>query len=316
MSSMITRMPTAPRRRRRTLAAALLVAISALSVSLAVALPAAAEGADPGPKAKSPQTDLTAFPKLTTEQLATKAGQERAERAKNPAGATGGSDVISTESLPDGSVRVDTYTPVPGVSPEQLVESLRKQGVKDVRVDRHDDVTAQAPSDCAWGQARSVTCPVSYWTNSGHHNPVVLFNDLSDYRWPTNNAVYKWNQTPNIDSWYKYNATWDECNPHSSIHCVEVKSGNYGATGWLGHTTRYYIPPNHGRLIGAKVELNNSYGVPGTTYDHVVTHELGHALGLGHNMWSGDVMYTSANMREDIGGENPMMLASIYSIDR
>ncbi|MGH3860803.1 hypothetical protein [Actinokineospora sp.] len=37
---------------------------------------------------------------------------------------------------------------------------------------------------------------------------------------------------------------------------------------------------------------------------------------LGHNQWPGDVMYFQANMREDIGGENPALLASIYSIYR
>lgn len=312
---------------RRKHVAALLIAVSTLCAGLASAVPASATApgpvADaakpsPGPKAKSPKTNLTAYPKLTDAQLAARSAQERKEAAVSSE-TEPSIDVTTTETLADGQVRVDSYSPAPGVTSDQLADSLRKAGKKDVQVSRHEpeqqtksDIQPLAASDCSYGQARSVTCPVSYWTNMTRANPVVAFNDRSGAAWPTNDAVYKWNRTPNIDSWYY----WNYCPQFSNVHCVDVDSANYGATGWQGHTTRYYVPPTYGRIVSAHVELNDFYSVAGTSYNHIVTHELGHALGLGHNMWSGDLMYPIVNMREDIGGENPELLRSIYSIDR
>jgi hypothetical protein len=304
-------------------------AVIALSVVISLASPGSVTAApqedgrsrgsalpDPGRKAASPVTNLADYPKLTTDQLADRVSRDRTARGAAPA-TEPTLDVISTQTLPDGTVRVDTYTPAPGVTAEQLAASLREQGKVNVVVDRHvateqTDPHAAGADDCSYGQARSVTCPVSYWTNMTRANPVVVFNDHAGAQWPTDNAVYKWNTTPNIDSWYR----WNYCPQYENVHCVDVHSANYGATGWYGNTTHYYVPPLYGRIVGAHVELNDYYGTPGTTRNAVVTHELGHALGLGHNMWSGDVMYYANGPREDIGGENPALLASIYSVTR
>ncbi|NRQ40170.1 hypothetical protein HII36_51360 [Nonomuraea sp. NN258] len=276
---------------------------------------------DPGDKARSPLTDLAAYPKLTSGQLAAKVAAESVAReSADQRESAPFMELTDTSTLPDGRVRVTHFTFIPGTDATKAVKSLRERGFKNVKQEQPEakpnasdsGIGAFGPNDCALGQARSVTCPNSWWSNLGRNNPVVLFNDHSSAAWPTTNAVYKWNQTPNIDSWY----TWNNCNP-SNVHCVDVWSGNYGDTGGLiGETVHYYIPPNHGRIIDAVVRLNDWYQPDTWTRNAMVTHELGHVLGLGHNQWSGDVMHQYVGTREDIGGENPALLAQIYSIDR
>lgn len=276
-------------------------------------------------KANSPETNLAAYPKLTDEQIAEKVAQERAERAKAPVNTTPVMDVTATESLPDGIVRVDIYTPAQGVTPEQLAASLRREGKQNVKVTAHapeshtsgshtkSDVGTAAASDCAYGQARTLTCPVSYWQNLGRGNPVVMFSDYSSAAWPTDSAVYKWNVVPNIDSWYRYGG---HCDVLNDAYCVNVYSANYGNTGWWGRATYYHFLSNSGALIGAEVRLNDYPNLTAAQRNSTVIHELGHVLGLGHNMWSGDVMYAYEPFRQDIGGENSAMLQSIYSVYR
>jgi Matrixin len=313
---------------------AVAMAMAGLSLSIVSAVPASATSApvgvagalatdrspEPGSKARSPRTNLSAYPKLTKEQLAQKVAAENKERAERPPVTGHSPDVISRETLADGRLREEIYTPAPGVTPEQLADMLRKQGKQHVEVARHDepsqsqsDIGAAGADDCAYGWARTITCPVSYWDNLNRPDPLVVISDYSGLAWPTDNAVYKWNAVPNIEVWYQYQA-W--CDPYGDRHCVDVYSGNYGATGWLGRATRYYIPPNYGSFLSAKVDLNEYYPLTNTTHNHVVTHELGHVLGLGHNTWSGDVMYPSGSSREDIGGENAVLLASLYSVYR
>jgi hypothetical protein len=269
---------------------------------------------DPGQKAKSPITTLDTMPKFTAGQLASMSERDRAAQAAQPSGETEHADVVTVETTAEGT-GVALYTPVPGVTPEELAADLRKQGYEDVRIIRGQQVQPMAPGDCAYGRARSITCPVSFWTNNGYEDPIVRFNDHSSDLWPATNAVYKWNQVPNIDSWY----LWNSCPFMAGARCVDVLSANYGATTWVGRTWRFYpTSTHHGafREQGHYVQLNDYHAPVGFTRNNVVTHELGHVLGLGHNTWSGDVLYEIANTREDIGGENPVLLASIYSITR
>ncbi|GII85667.1 hypothetical protein Ssi03_36570 [Sphaerisporangium siamense] len=300
--------------------------MSALTGGLGTAAPAAAQpgavittpggGVERSPKAGSPLTNLAEYPKLTPGQLAARVAEDRGKAARGPSVEQAVTELTSTETLDDGRVAVSTYTLAPGADPAKVADSLRRQGKSDVRLVRHgpapsSGVGTLGSNDCAYGSARTVTCPNSWWSNQTRSNPVVLFNDHSSAAWPVTNAVYKWNQTPNIDSWY----TWNNCNP-SNVHCVDVRSADFGETGWVGLTTHYYIPPNYGRILDAVVDMNDWYAPTTFTRNAAVTHELGHVLGLGHNQWSGDVMYEYVATREDIGGENPALLAQVYSIDR
>jgi Matrixin len=284
---------------------------------------------DPGYKAGSPATNLKQYPKFTAAQLA-KMAQDDAARAATTPGPEGENDyageVESSEILSDGSVAVTTYTPAPGVTPEELATALREDGEPNVEVIDHEDgqdhnraAAAAGPSAdaCSWYAARSITCPNSFWANHSFADPRVRFNDHTSAAWPVTNAVYKWNQTPNIDSYYLRNS----CPFQAGARCVDVYSGNYGASDWVGLATRKYDPgtPQSGRFAeqGHFVQLNDYYN-PGSSFtrNNVATHELGHILGLGHNTSSNDVLYYVANLREDVGGQNPVLLSGIYSVPR
>ncbi|MBU2670282.1 hypothetical protein KOI35_42950 [Actinoplanes bogorensis] len=272
-----------------------------------------AGSADPGAKAKAPATDLAAYPKLTDKQMdAMRAATAKAEPADAEA-----VTVQSVQVTSEGT-SVTTYDPAPGFTPDQLAAKLRAQGKASVRVVKSAStggVSTKAASDCSYGNARTWSCPVSFWRNQGWEDPYVRFNDHSGASWPVSSVVPKWNTVQNIDSEYR----WNSCPAVSGSRCIDVFSGNYGA-GWTGRTTLYYASGSYGAFSnsGAMVQLNDYYdsAAIGGTRNNTTTHELGHALGLGHNLYSGDVMYYAANKREDLGGQNPVMLASIYSITR
>ena len=276
----------------------------------------------PGSKIDSPATNLTEFPKRNLADLEREAAEEAKRADGDPAKLDHIADVQSTDRSVDGkSTTVTLYTPAPKVSAEQLAKFLRDQGKKEVTIVSHGTEGQRGvPSNCSYQYAMTITCPVSYWSNNGFADPLVRFNDHSGSLWPTDNAVYKWNQTRNIDSAYRFNA----CPFQAGARCVDVYSGNYGNTTtggvpWVGLATRKYDGSATSGLFaeqGHYVQLNQAYAPTTFTRNNVVTHELGHILGLGHNGYSADVLYPYANNTEVIGGQNPLLLADLYSIVR
>ncbi|MGC4896797.1 matrixin family metalloprotease [Micromonospora sp. DT31] len=272
--------------------------------------------ADPGSKAKAPTTSLSTYPKLTERQLATmrdRMGQAPATGA--PTIDTSAHATVEVVRFTKDATIVQTYLPAPGVTPDQLATSLRSQGKQGVRVNRPSAFSTSDSESCAYGHARTISCPVSFFRNNGNENPIVVFNDHSGSVWPLTEAVPKWNQVPNIDSWYQ----WNGCPAVAGARCIDVFSGNYGAADWVGLAQRTYPSSTFSGAFadsGQWIQLNDYYAPTTFTRNNVVTHEVGHILGLGHNTYDYDVLYPSATTREDIGGENPVLLSDLYSVVR
>jgi hypothetical protein len=102
------------------------------------------------------------------------------------------------------------------------------------------------------------------------------------------NAVVDWNYNTRIAMWYKVGV--GSCTGFDQR--IYVVQGNYGPLGGLvglatypnGHT---WGQTEHGSWTwlfksGVVVKLNTYYRMSLTSWDHVATHELAHAIGLGH----------------------------------
>lgn len=223
---------------------------------------------------------------------------------------------------------VAEYTAADGVTSDELIEKLRPTVphgstiTTEADAEHGPDATTPrtlVPSNaCADGTARALcgggsdpVHPNLHWANEGYSHPQVRFNDHSGANWPTDAAVAKWNQAQGIDSHYLYN----NCPFQAGARCVDVQSANYGATGWTGYTTYTYDSAYNFTDNNTLTRLNDYYphGSTGQTYRSVVQHELGHALGLGHNVSTTSCMY--APSQTDLPNTDDFdMLASIYSV--
>jgi hypothetical protein len=202
-------------------------------------------------------------------------------------------DVVSIVES-DGLVSITYYTPAPGVSVDALYKRLATAGTPGL-VNPADAPTLLSPdpgggSGCGnsgGANAFANRCPGNRFHWSGSH-PAVYFLDHTGANWPVTTAVEVWNSSTVIDSWYRW---YTQGCPNTS--CVHVYNANYGNTGWTGLTTISYNPSTLEIANGVPVKLNDYYGYNSDGYRQNACHELGHALGLGHNQLfsSGSCMY-------------------------
>ncbi|GGJ83915.1 hypothetical protein GCM10010123_12000 [Pilimelia anulata] len=179
-------------------------------------------------------------------------------------------------------IEVSVYTPGDGVTPDELYRELSGQGVRGLRPPGAGSPNCRIRTAYALDDGK---CPPIRWTWSGYADPQVYFRDRTPANWPVREAVNGWNRSPGVDSFW----TGGAC-PRARKHCVEVRSGDFGK-GWAGNTT-FKMTMGRNFIDGTVlVRLNDRYANGAADRRSTACHELGHALGVGHNTSTASCMY-------------------------
>ncbi|MFC9688148.1 hypothetical protein ACFTSF_06375 [Kribbella sp. NPDC056951] len=180
-------------------------------------------------------------------------------------------DVYTVQQLPNGQTRIGLHQHAGNA--EALRNSLRAQG-KNVLA------AGQAPP----GQRMGLLACESYgtavqwcdhaWSYGGFNDPQVYFLDHTPAGFPVTDAVNDWYQAVGIDAYYRWYTAG--C-PGGGRHCVHVRTyspgpDEFGVTYWNANAPE------------GPVDVYLASHMAGTNQARKSTcHELGHALGLGHN---------------------------------
>ncbi len=242
-----------------------------------------------------------------------------------------GGEVYSVSLNADGSGSATAYNAVAGVTSRQLYAELKARGVGGLRAPSAGAALSPATlTSCRYGTASLFRCAGDanathqiHWANNGYAHPQVYFVDTTTARWPVSASTAVWNQAHGIDSRY----VWARCPTTGGVHCVVVSDADYGSSCWQGLTrvswdSRY-------NLTFAGIELNDyagsgscgghavSYAKNSARYRQDACHELGHALGMGHNSAAaGSCLYgTIINSANDLvpSGQDLALIAGLYS---
>jgi hypothetical protein len=235
--------------------------------------------------------------------------------AAGPGGVSGDDHVRSVHKNGNGTVSVSIWDAAPGVSAAALFADLRKHGVADLIDPATEANKVQAAEvDCPIQNAYALErlCGIQRIHWSGTH-PVVYYIDHTGPQWPVYSAVSVWNQSTAMDVGYR--SSGSGC-PSSSSHCVQVYNADYGATKWTGRTTYQYNPTSRLFLdLSVMVQFNDYYSYNSAGLQQTACHELGHGLGLGHNLGTNSCLYfqltNTQSTRYPATGDY-LMLESIY----
>lgn len=106
----------------------------------------------------------------------------------------------------------------------------------------------------------------------------VYFEDFTGPAWPIYSTVYKWDNRPAYLRPYYREA--NKCS-HRNLHCVPIRTGNYGQTPWDGQTSfSYNKSTNHIVHDSMTIRFNTYYTWTSAQREAVVCHEMGHGLGV------------------------------------
>jgi hypothetical protein len=223
------------------------------------------------------------------------------------AAATGtDSDVYALTAAPDGTTSLTIYRPAPGVTSADLSATLAAQGVNGIVT---PSAAAAAALPCSLGTARTLVCPPVKWARNGFAHPQVYFLDHTSSAWPLTAVVPNWNLAHGVDSWYRWFTAG--C-PGGGRHCVNVYDANYGGTGWTGLSHFSWNSSNNFIDGSVYTQLNDFYGGTAAEHRNTTCHELGHDLGLAHNVSTSSCLYFVRTSQQTPNADDFNMLAAIY----
>jgi hypothetical protein len=199
--------------------------------------------------------------------------------------------VYAIVTFADGTGQMTTWDVAPGSTAARLHRALQAQGVAGL-VDPAVAGSAElAAADCpidgayAWGRR----CGVNQvrWASL---YPTVHMMDHTGAGWPVTNVVVDWDRTWAVHPVYHWYTSYN-----CTTNCVHLHNYNYGDTEWIGRAILYFS----GIIITSGMVQLNDYHAD-TSWERRVTacHEMGHTLGLDHNLFKTSCMYHQA--RSDV----------------
>jgi hypothetical protein len=221
-------------------------------------------------------------------------------------------EVVAIVQNPDGTGHMSFWSAPAGMTARSLYARLKAEGVPGLIDPAATSGVASEPVDCPINGAYALgrRCGINRLHWPGSH-PRVNFVDFTSSAWPVTTTVGVWNQSSAIDSIYHWYSTYG-----CLSNCVYVYNGDYGATGWVGHSNVYWTGTT---ITSATIQLNDHCAagyICGDVKWHRETtcHEEGHALGLDHNLFESSCIYVfhTANRSTTPAGGDYQMLDSIY----
>jgi hypothetical protein len=222
-------------------------------------------------------------------------------------------EVYAVVQNPDGTTSVDIYTPALGVTSAELYRQLQHSGKAGLVDPSAAAGRSSLQTDCSIEGAYALNrlCGLAryHWARLGSDpRPVVWFQDFTGSAWPVSSSVITWNASAVIDS--RYQSPGHNC----PGNCVVLSNANYGPVNWVGRTSWRV----QGTLItsGTYIQFNDYCG-PGYTcgaawHRQAVCHEMGHALGLDHNVNASSCLYYQMSGATIPASGDWKMLESIY----
>ncbi len=136
------------------------------------------------------------------------------------------------------------------------------------------------------------------WAHTAHRWPVVYVEDHTDQHWSIAASVKTWGSGLRMGT----------C--RTGAGCIRITSPTRGSAAPLGQT---YVYASGTRITSATIKMNASdEAQPASVRKVAAQHEIGHALGLGHDTSHHSVMGPTAYGYDYINSYVRKELAGIY----